>query len=51
MGQAIFHVGVGGSLEGVGEGRERERAVFAFEGGLQDQVRQLRVLGSRQPWE
>ena len=36
MGQAVFHVGVGGGLEGVGEGRECERAVFAFEGGLQD---------------
>ena len=47
MGQAIFHVGVGRGLEGVGEGRERERAVFAFEGGLQDQVRQLRVFGQQ----
>ena len=34
MGQAVFHVGVGGGLEGVGEGRERERAVFAFEGQM-----------------
>ena len=49
MGQAVFHVGVGRGLEGVGEGRERERAVFAFEGGLQDQVRQLRVFGQQTP--
>ena len=46
MGQAIFHVGVGGGLEGVGEGRERERAVFAFEGGLQNQDRKSTRLNS-----
>ena len=34
VGQAIFHVGVGGGLQFVGKRGKRDCAVFAFEGSL-----------------